>query len=73
LKNPDKPFGEGTLGVKKAPQVHSTRQIFIKTIPIDIPIAEIMMTSYLEERTMPKTSKVKFVKPSTSSTPTMIP
>ena len=32
-----------------------------------------MMTSYSEEETTPKTLKVKFVKISTSSNPTMLP
>jgi len=73
LRTPNKPFGEGTSGVKKAPQVFPTRWIFIGTIPVDIPAAEVMMTSYSEEETMPKTAKVKFVKPSTSSTSTMGP
>jgi len=52
LKNPNKLFREGTSGSKKTPQVHPTRRIFIGTIPIDISIAEIMMTSYLEEGTI---------------------
>jgi len=73
LKNPNKPFGEGISGVKKAPQVRSMRWIFIGTIPIDILIAEVMMASYSEEETVPKTPKLKFIKPSTSSTPTMVP
>ena len=33
---------------------------------------EVMVTSYSEEETIPKTPKVKFVKPSTSSTHTMV-
>jgi len=73
VKKPNKQFGEGTSGVKKTPKVQSTRRNFIGSIPIDIPIAEGMMTSYSEEVTMPKTAKVKFVKPSTSSTPVMVP
>jgi len=32
-----------------------------------------MMTSYSEEVTAPKTRKVKFVRPSTSSIPTVVP
>jgi len=67
LKNPNKPFGEGTSGVKNAPQAQSTRRIFIGNIPIDILIAKVMMIFYLEEVTTPKTVKVKFIKPSTSS------
>ena len=31
------------------------------------------MASYSEEETVPKTPKLKFIKPSTSSTPTMVP
>jgi len=73
LKNPNKPFGEGTSRVKKAPQVHPTRRIFFGTIPIDIPIAEIMMTSYAEEVITPKIPKVKFIRPLVSSTPTVVP
>jgi len=49
------------------------RRIFIETIPIDIPIAEVMMTSYSEEGTIPKTSKIKFFKLSISSAPTIVP
>jgi len=49
------------------------RWIFFETIPIDIPVAEVMMTSYSEEVTAPKTLKVKFVRPSASSTPTRLP
>jgi len=48
------------------------RQIFIGTTPIDIPIAEVMMTSYSKEGIIPKTSKIKIFKLSTLSTPTMI-
>jgi len=73
VKKPNKHFGEGTSGVKKAPKAQSTRRIFIGSIPIDIPIAEVMMTSYSEEVIAPKTAKVKFVKPSTSSTSIMVP
>jgi len=72
LTNLDKPFGEGTSGVKKAPQAQPIRRIFIGNIPIDIPIAEVIMTSYLEEVTTAKTAKVKFVKHSNSSTPIMV-
>jgi len=46
LTNPNKPFGKGTSRVKKAPQAQSIRRIFIENIPIDISIAEVMMTSY---------------------------
>jgi len=60
------------LGVKKAPQALYTRRVFIGTIPIDIAAPKMMMTSYLEEVTTPKTSKVEFVKPSASSTPTIV-
>ena len=73
LTNLNKPFGEGTPGAKKAHRAQSTRMIFIGNIPIDIPIAEVMMTSYSEEVTTPKTAKVKFVKHLTSSTPVMVP
>jgi len=73
LRTLNKQFGEGTSGVKKAPQVCPRRRIFIETIPVDIPVAEVMMTSYSEEEIIPKTTKVKFVKPSTSSTSTMVP
>jgi len=73
MTKPNKQFGEGTSGVKKAPKAQSTRRIFVRSIPIDIPIAEVMMTSYSEEVTTPKTAKVKFVKSSTSSTPVMVP
>ena len=73
LKNPNEPFGEITSGVRKASQSHSTRRIFIETIRIDILVAKVMMTSYSEEEITPKTSKVKFIKPSTSSTRTMVP
>jgi len=69
----NKQFRERTSGVKKAPKAQSTRRIFIGSVPIDIPIVEVMMTSYSEEVTTPKTAKVKFVKPSTSSTPVMVP
>jgi len=71
LKNPNNPLGEGTSGVKKAPQVHLIRWIFIGTIPIDIPIAEVMMTSYSKEKIAPKTPKVKLIKPLASSTRTI--
>jgi len=60
MTKPNKQFGEGTSGVKKAPKAQSTRRIFIGSIPIDIPIAEVMMTSYSEEVTTPKAVKVKF-------------
>jgi len=73
LRKPNKQFGKGTSGAKKASQAQSTRRIFIGSIPIDIPIVEVMMTSYSDEVTTPKTAKVKFVKPSTSSTPIMVP
>ena len=73
VTKPNKQFGEGTSGVKKAPKAQSTKRIFIGSVPIDIPIAEVMMTSYSEEVTTPKAAKVKFVKPSTSSTPVMVP
>jgi len=73
VKKPNKQFGEGTSGVKKPPKAQSTRRIFNESIPIDIPIAKVMMTSYSEEVTTPKITKVKFVKPSTSSTPIMVP
>ena len=72
LKNPNKPFGKGTSGVKKAPQAQCIRRIFIRNIPIDIPVVKVMMTSCSEEVTTPKIAKVKFVKPSTSSTPIMV-
>jgi len=49
------------------------KYIFIGNIRIDIPVAEVMMTSYSEEVTTPKTTKVKFIKPSTSSIPIMVP
>jgi len=73
LTNPNEPFGEGTSGAKKAFQAQSTRRIFIRKIPIDIPVVQVMITSYSEEATTPKIVKVKFVKPSTSSTPIMVP
>jgi len=73
LMNPNKPFGEGISGVKNALQVWPTRRIFLGTIPIDIPAAELMVTSYSEGITAPKTLKVKFVKPSASSIPTVVP
>jgi len=73
MTKPNKQFGEGTSGVKTAPKAQSTRRIFIRSVPIDIPIAEVMMTSYSEEVTTPKAAKVKFVKISTSSTPVMVP
>jgi len=57
VKKSNKQFGEGTSGVKKAPKAQSTRRIFIGSIPIDILIAEVMMTSYSEEVTTPKTAK----------------
>jgi len=60
-RTPNKPFGEGPSGVKKTLQVRPTRQILIGTIPVDIPVAEVMVTSYSEEVTAPKTLKVKFV------------
>jgi len=72
VKRSNKQFGGGTSGVKNAPKAQSTRRIFMGSIPIDIPIAEVMMTSYSEEVTTPKTAKVKFVKPSTSSSPVMV-
>jgi len=68
----NKPFGEGTSGVKKA-QASPTRWILIGTIRIDIPVAEVMMTPYSDVEIIPKTAKVEFVKPSTSSTSTMVP
>ena len=73
MKKPNKRFGEGTSRAKKAPQAQSTRRIFIGSTPIDIPVVEVMMTSYSEEVTTLKIAKVKFVKPSTSSTPIMAP
>jgi len=36
-------------------------------------MAAVMMTPYSEEVTAPKTPKVKFIRPSASSTPTMVP
>ena len=45
----------------------------MRTIPIDIPIAQVMMISYSEDETTPKTLKVKFIKLSTLSTPIMVP
>ena len=73
LRTPNKSFGEGTSGIKNAPQVQPPRRIFFGTIPIDILVAEVMMTSYSEEVTATKTPKVKFVRPSASSTPTVVP
>jgi len=73
LKNSNKPFGEGTSRVKKTPQVQSIIRIFIGTVSIDIPIAEVMMTSYSEEGLAPKTPKMKFFKLLASSTPTRVP
>ena len=67
------PYGEGTSGIKNASQVRSTWWIFIGTIPIDIPIAQVMMTSYSEEEMVPKTPKVKFVNSLALSNPTMVP
>jgi len=49
------------------------RHIIIGIIPIDIPIAEVIITFYSEEVTTSKTPKVKFIKPSASSIPTMVP
>jgi len=72
LKNPNKPFGEGTSGVKKVPQAQSIRRIFIGYILIDILVAEVMMTSCLEDVTTPIIAKVKFIKPSTTSIPPMV-
>jgi len=73
VTKPNKKFGEGTSGVKKAPKAQSTKRMFIGSVHINIPIVEVMMTSYSEEVTTPKAAKVKFVKPSTSSTPVMVP
>ena len=73
VTKPNKQFEKGTPGVKKDSKAQSTRRIFIGSVPIDIPIVEVMMTSYSEEVTTPKATKVKFVKPSTSSTPVMVP
>jgi len=73
MTKPNKQFGEGTSGVKKAPKAQSTRRIFIGSVPISIPVVEVMMTSYSDEVTTPKAAKVKFVKPLTSSTPVMVP
>ena len=47
--------------------------MFIGSVHINIPIVEVMMTSYSEEVTTPKAAKVKFVEPSTSSIPIMVP
>jgi len=71
-EEPNKPLGEGTSGVKSALQVSSTKWIFIETIPIDIPIGEVIITSYSEEKMAPKTPKAKFVKSLASSTPSMV-
>jgi len=72
-KSPYKPFGEGTSGVKKAPQARFTRRVFIGTIPLNIPVAKVMMISYSEQVIAPKISKAKFVKHSAPSTPTIVP
>jgi len=73
VTKPNKQFEKGTPGVKKDSKAQSTRRIFIGSVPIDIPVVEVMITSDSEEVTTPKAAKVQFIKPSTSSTPIMVP
>jgi len=66
-------LGKEPQELKRLSKFIPKRWIFFRTIPIDIPVAAVMMTSYSEEVRTLKTSKVKFVRTSTSSTSNVVP